>query len=134
MGRLLLFLLLVLTGCAGLRHPRPASATAITNVTLIDGRGGAARPGATILVRDGIIHRVSFGRARVPTGFSRIDGAGGYLLPGFIDMHAHLLVPRCEPPAGQNSPFDRGLSERMLSALLDFGITTVTEIPSSCPW
>jgi imidazolonepropionase-like amidohydrolase len=63
--------------------------------------------------------------SRLPKGVRVIAGKGRYLLPGFIDMHAHLLVPRCEAPAGQNSPFDRNLSERMLSTLLDFGITSV---------
>ena len=44
--------------------------------------------------------------------------------PGFIDMHAHLMVPRCAPgPDG--TAFDRAVSERMLSVLLDFGITSV---------
>ena len=53
-----------------------------------------------------------------------VDGHDGYLAPGFIDMHAHLMVPRCAPLA-DGSRFDRAVSERMLSTLLDFGITTI---------
>ncbi len=98
---------------------------AIANVTLLDGRGGAPVRRATVLVRGDQIEAVQTGTARLPRGTRRIEGRGRYLVPGFIDMHAHLLVPRCEPPAGQTSPFDRALSERTMSALLDFGITTV---------
>jgi imidazolonepropionase-like amidohydrolase len=65
--------------------------------------------------------------AEKPADAHVIDARGGYLVPGFIDMHdmhAHLMLPRCAPgPDG--SPFDRDVSERMLSALLDFGITAV---------
>jgi hypothetical protein len=43
-------------------------------------------------------------------------------LRGFIDMHAHLMFPRCSPLA-DGSRFDHAVSER--STLLDFGITTV---------
>ena len=53
-----------------------------------------------------------------------IDGTGKFLLPGYIDMHAHLLFPRC-PVGDEAFRFDRQLSERALSRQLDFGITTV---------
>ena len=102
-----------------------ADRTAIQDVTLLDGRGGAPIANATIMVRGDRIEAILQKGSRVPRGARIISGKGRYLLPGFIDMHAHLLVPRCEAPAGQSSPFDRKLSERMLSTLLDFGITSV---------
>lgn len=95
---------------------------AITRVTVLDGRGNAPRPNSTVIVTDGIITAVRTGS--VPGSAATIDGRNGYLVPGFIDMHAHLMFPRCSPlPDG--SRFDRAVSERMLSTLLDFGITTV---------
>jgi imidazolonepropionase-like amidohydrolase len=76
------------------------------------------------LVTNGSITAVGGPGANKPADAHVIDARGGYLVPGFIDMHAHLLFPRCAPgPDG--SPFDRDVSERMLSVLLDFGITTV---------
>jgi len=91
---------------------------------VLDGTGSAAIRNATVVITNGNIASVRTGHESLPAGAQAIDGHGGYLLPGFIDMHAHLLFPRCAPgPDG--SVFDRPVSERMLAALLDFGITTV---------
>jgi imidazolonepropionase-like amidohydrolase len=98
--------------------------TIITNVTILDGRTSEPHPNSSVVVIDGKITSVRDERASGPIGARVLDGANGYLLPGFVDMHAHLMLPRCVPgPDG--SIFDRAVSERMLSALLDFGITTV---------
>jgi imidazolonepropionase-like amidohydrolase len=94
----------------------------ITRVTVLDGRGGPPRPNSTVIVTDGIITGIRSGADR-RSGVT-VDGHNGYLVPGFIDMHAHLMFPRCSPLAN-GSRFDRDVSERMLSTLLDFGITTV---------
>jgi imidazolonepropionase-like amidohydrolase len=97
--------------------------TAITRATVLDGRGSAPRANTTVIVADGAIRSVQ-SDGHVPASADVIDAHGGDLLPGFIDMHAHLMFPQCAPgPDG--SIFDRAVSERMLSALLDFGITTV---------
>lgn len=98
------------------------SSVAITHVTVIDGRGSPPRPNSTVIVTDGIISAVHSGPA--PRAVAIVDGHDGYLVPGFIDMHAHLMFPRCAPLA-DGSLFDRAVSKRMLSTLLDFGITTV---------
>lgn len=95
---------------------------AITHVTVLDGRGSRPLPNATVTITDGIITAVRTGPA--PRAVAIVDGHNGYLAPGFIDMHAHLMFPRCSPLA-DGSVFDRAVSERMLSTLLDFGITTV---------
>jgi len=108
---------LALVGAVG-RTP----SVAITRVTVLDGRGGPPHPNSTVIVTDGIITAVRTGAA--PRSAATVDGHNGYLVPGFIDMHAHLLFPRCAPLA-DGSRFDRAVSERMLSTLLDFGITMV---------
>jgi imidazolonepropionase-like amidohydrolase len=95
---------------------------AISHVTVIDGRGNPPRPNSTVIVTDGIITAVHAGPA--PRAGAIVDGHNGYLVPGFVDMHAHLMFPRCSPLAN-GSVFDRAVSERMLSTLLDFGITTI---------
>lgn len=96
----------------------------VDHVHILDGRGGPSIRGR-VLVEGGKIARVLPEGEPSPDAAATIDGEGGYLLPGFIDMHAHLMLPRC---AGDHAPtprFDRAASERMLSTLLDFGITTV---------
>ena len=47
--------------------------------------------GGTILLRDGKIEAVGAGLA-VPAGYATVDAAGKWVLPGFIDAHAHVGV------------------------------------------
>lgn len=46
-------------------------------------------PDATVVCRDGRIESVSQGTRRVPKGATVVDARGGYLSPGFIDVHVH---------------------------------------------
>jgi imidazolonepropionase-like amidohydrolase len=96
----------------------------IDNVHILDGHGGPARPGRVLIEGERIAQVLSSTTAR-PQADETIDGQGGFLLPGFIDMHAHLLLPRCGVDIASAQRFDRAVSMRMLAALLDFGITTV---------
>jgi imidazolonepropionase-like amidohydrolase len=61
---------------------------AIANVTVIDGTGGPAHPGATVYVRDGRIAAIAKG-ADGAAAAKVIDGTGKYLIPGLFDAHAH---------------------------------------------
>src|SRR5208283_5005182 len=47
--------------------------------------------GGTVLVRDGKITAVG-AAVEVPEGVPVIDAAGSWVLPGFIDAHAHVGV------------------------------------------
>ncbi|QHT60139.1 N-acetylglucosamine-6-phosphate deacetylase [Paenibacillus lycopersici] len=52
--------------------------------------GDTVVEGAAVIVEDGRIAKISSGDAPVPAGvLTVIDGNGGWLLPGFIDMHVH---------------------------------------------
>lgn len=96
----------------------------IDRVTVLDGRGGSPLTNARVVVRSGYIISVEQSSGAALSGGNVIDGRGKFLLPGFIDMHAHLLFPRCT--LGDGPPiFDRVLSEKALSRQLDFGITTI---------
>ena len=114
----------VVLTCAvrGQTEPRPIL---IDHVNILDGHGGPPVAGR-VLVTGERIARILPEDGPVAAGeLTVIDGEGGYLLPGFIDMHAHLMQPRCSVDGGAFPGFDRSVSERMLSVLLDFGITTV---------
>jgi len=68
---------------------------AIRNVTVIPGTGTQPMANATLLIRNERI--VAIGPTAeivVPTGAIMIEGAGKFLLPGFIEMHAHILKAR----------------------------------------
>ena len=63
----------------------------ITEVTLIDGTGGAARPGMTVVIdRDRIREIGATASLSYPRSARVIDGSGKYLIPGLWDMHVHL--------------------------------------------
>lgn len=99
-----------------------AEMTIIDNVTVLDGRGGQAQRDMRVTIANGRITGVSQATGATPSAATVIDGRGKFLLPGYIDMHAHLLFPRCVAGDGP-PPFDRPLSERVLSRSLDYGIT-----------
>lgn len=66
---------------------------AIRDVTIIDGTGKPAQPAMTVLVDNGKISRIDANNtADVPVGAVVIDGAGKYLLPGFIDSNVHASI------------------------------------------
>jgi len=68
----------------------PSRTTVITNVRLIDGRGGPPVDRGHVAVRDGKIVSVGHVDAR-PSADAVLDGANLTLLPGLIDAHAHLV-------------------------------------------
>ena len=73
---------------AAQRQPQPPATLLIHNITLIDGNGGAPRPGADVVIRDGKIAALAPPADAPPT--ATIDGTGMFLLPGLIDAHVHL--------------------------------------------
>ena len=91
----------------------------IEKVTLIDGTGRPAVQGANVLVEGDRITAVSTDDVEVPSGATRIDGTGRYLIPGLMDMHIHLSGGR--GPGGGND--QTGI--RALHGFLYSGITSV---------
>jgi imidazolonepropionase-like amidohydrolase len=84
---------------------------AITGATIIDGTGDAPRTGTTILVRDGrIVKVVPDDRAAVPAGATVIEAAGKYVIPGLVDLHAHLT------------------NDEALAQYLFYGVTSVLQL------
>lgn len=79
---------IALTGAIDTPPGTPPTPRAITNVTLIDGRGGAPVPNATIVTRDGKVECA--GRCEVPQGVFVIDGKGMWATPGLVDAHVHF--------------------------------------------
>ena len=104
-----------------------AGAIAITGGTVIDGNGGRPLENATVLIRgDRIVAVGPAGSVEIPADAKRYDAAGKYVLPGFIDLHVHLVYPR-----DGRQPSD---SLSTLSALnfmerfIDVGITAVRDV------
>lgn len=64
----------------------------VREITVIDGRGGRSSEPRDVLVEEGRITEVAPRISRA-AGAREIDGAGRFLLPGFIDAHVHLRLP-----------------------------------------
>lgn len=112
-ARLVGIALLLCRGAGVSAQPPAPRETAIIGATVITMRG-APIANATILLRDSLI--VAVGRdVRVPANARRIDAAGKFVMPGLIDMHAHLFADEWVPDSV--APHELGL-------YLAHGVTT----------
>jgi imidazolonepropionase-like amidohydrolase len=65
------------------------SPTALTDVTVVDTRDGSRTPHQDVRLEGGRIAAIgATGAAREP---GTVDGAGRFVVPGFVDMHSHAL-------------------------------------------
>jgi hypothetical protein len=63
----------------------------IRNVRVFDGVSERAMERATVVVEGARIREVVVGAVTPPRDARVLDGEGGTLLPGFVDMHSHLV-------------------------------------------
>lgn len=104
-----------------------AETIAITGGTLIDGNGGQPLANATVVVRDDRIVAVGpAGTVEIPADAKRYDAAGKYLLPGFMDMHMHLVYPRDGNQPSDSLSTLRGL--HFMDLFVDSGVTSVRDV------
>lgn len=75
---------------SGQSHAQARNVLVITHANLIDGFSAAPIRDATVIVRDGRIESVVTGKTELPPGATVMDLNGKWLLPGFVDAHAHL--------------------------------------------
>jgi imidazolonepropionase-like amidohydrolase len=108
---------LLVSGCSSSSAPPPS--LAITHVTLIDATGAAPQPDMTVFIADEQI--AAIGRSAsmsIPRSTRTVDGTGKFLMPGLVDMHAHLT--------GASEP--SGSREFILPLMLANGVTTVRDM------
>jgi imidazolonepropionase-like amidohydrolase len=92
--------------CAGpdtVPSPRPEHV--LVDVTVIDGTGGAPRPGQTLEITNG---RITVIRPTLPGDEGTLDVAGSFVIPGLIDAHVHL--PRDRLAAALDSMLSLGIT------------------------
>lgn len=103
----------------------------IHNGTLIDGNGGAPVRDGAVLVQDNRI-RAAGRKAdlRLPAeSITMIDAGGGWILPGLLDTHVHLLLEGIDIPRLLTTPFSLRFYHALdhMRRTLDAGITTVRD-------
>lgn len=99
---------------------------AIDNVTLIDGTGGALRPGMTVVIKDGRYVDVQPSSLADKSSGRRIDGSGRFLIPGLMDLHVHLqggVQVSAEGLRAAGSDRQAGLAA--LASYLHAGVTSI---------
>jgi imidazolonepropionase-like amidohydrolase len=105
--------------------------TLIHNGTLIDGTGRAPVANAAVLLEGHMIRAVGLlddlPRPDAPT--TEIDARGGWILPGLIDCHVHLLLEGLNIAQAMATPisleFFRAVDR--MRRTLDAGVTTVRD-------
>jgi imidazolonepropionase-like amidohydrolase/glyoxylase-like metal-dependent hydrolase (beta-lactamase superfamily II) len=108
---------------------RVASETiVIHDVTVIDGTGAPPRAHADVVVRDGRIASLEAARGFAHPEAARVlHGSGKYLIPGLIDMHAHIAGDVMDENGEPGDRWERDLALSFLRLLLRFGVTTVRD-------
>ncbi len=100
----------------------PSTPLLLTGVTVVDTRTGALNPMQSVLLADGTIQQI------VPAGtpleaasdpaLQTVDVTGKFLVPGFLDMHSHILQ-------SEHS------TEYAATLMLAFGITGTRQMAGS---
>jgi imidazolonepropionase-like amidohydrolase len=99
----------------------------ITNVNVWDGTSDTVKKGVDVLIEGNKIKKVAKGiRAR---GANVIDGKGGTVTPGLIDMHQHLMLNGGTDGGNNWDAYVQGAhGSRAAEYLLRSGFTTVRDI------
>lgn len=113
------------------QHTRGTSPLALDNVRIIDADRGAISAARCVRIEDGHIVRISrAGSRRCIRNATVYDLDKRYLLPGLIDMHAHLTLGPMEfrRQRGRTEMValaDDEITEHNARRLVAFGITTI---------
>lgn len=105
--------------------------TLIRNGTLIDGHGGTPLPNAAVLLNGNRIYSAGTeGAVTFPTSdLKEIDAKGGWILPGFIDTHVHVMLQFTHMQAMMQTPFSLNFykAAQYLKNTIMAGITSVRD-------
>ena len=105
--------------------------TVLRGVTVIDGTGAPPISNAAVVITGDRISAIGpHASVKIPSGARVLELPGKTLVPGFIDMHAHVAFGPVYGPLKAGDPplrteFDSLASVLMLRRLLEWGVTTV---------
>lgn len=105
--------------------------TLIYNGTLIDGNGGAPVAAAAVLLKDNTIRAA--GRkseiALPDAEITMIDAGGGFILPGLIDTHVHLMFQEINMMKRLTTPFSYNFYQAIgnMARTVMAGVTSVRD-------
>ena len=100
----------------------------LNHISVIDVVRGIAEPDRAVEVEGSRIRTVLPAEGyQPPAGAQVFDLPGRFLLPGFVEMHAHVLFPPLDEDGHPLPSYDRETSLALLRTLLSNGITTVRD-------
>ena len=100
--------------------------TAITNVTVIDGKGNSPQKDMIVILKGDSIHDVAKSESyELPQNAKVIDGKGKFIIPGFVDTHAHVTVLPIDKNKNIGDKYDKEASLASLKTMVAFGVLTV---------
>ena len=103
----------------------------IRNGTLIDGTGKTPLADAAVLVKENRIDSVGHANGiKLPDAqINEIDAGGGFILPGFIDTHVHVMLEGVNIARDIVTPFSMRFFNAVnyLKNTIDAGITSVRD-------
>jgi imidazolonepropionase-like amidohydrolase len=101
-----------------------AETIVLRGATVLDMTGARPHPADVVIDGERIAAVVAPGRGH---GERVVDLRGKFVLPGFADLHAHVLVHPIDAQGNLGPHSDRALSLATLRLLLAFGVTTVRD-------
>jgi imidazolonepropionase-like amidohydrolase len=106
---------------------------AITNGTVIDGRGGEPMRGTLVIEGERIIDLGRQDQVAIPRDATVLDAMGGSILPGLIDCHVHFMLEYPDIMRGLITQPSLHLLQAIprMRATLEAGITTVRDAAGS---
>lgn len=117
MKLLYLGLLIIVFVSFGISQTKPSETIAFVGVNVIPMDKERVLSNQTVIVRDGMIAEIGDAKnVKVPNDAVKIEGRGKYLIPGLVDMHAHLLSDEELPDE---------LAEDELKIMIANGVTTI---------
>ena len=124
--------LVLLSACAVSTVVPPAPTghpiTVLQDVSILDVRGGRMLEEQAIEIRGEILHSIQPSASYVPPAGAEVHRlSGGFVVPGFVDMHAHVLLHPWKEDGGLSHRYERAGIEVLLKLLLAHGITTVRD-------
>ena len=108
------------------QSPDSYTYTAFTNITIIDGKGNPPISDMVVVLKDSLIYDIAkMDNYEFPKQTKVIDSKGKYMIPGLIDMHAHVTVLPMNSNKRLSDTIDKEASLASLKTLLAYGITTI---------
>lgn len=121
-----LLLFFMLAGCGQKPLYDSPEYTVLEDITIIDGRANPPVSGRYIVMNDSlIIHVGNMQEKLYGKSANIVNLSGKFVLPGYIDTHAHVTVLKTTPGETNTDVIDTAVSLQSLQTLLSFGITAV---------